>query len=174
MDAFENGDLRLDVAILDIDAWALETGATFAVGNKHTGYYNRKYIPRQGDADTGDKNLTNPNNYRAIRFADVLLMAAEAHINSPTGNQALAETYLNRVRNRAGLENWNQTGSLLNAIYQERRVELVGEGHHFFDLVRTNRAVNDIAGFESPKNNFFPIPSEEIQFSNNNWINNNY
>lgn len=170
VDAFEDNDLRLDVAILDIEAWSQDTGATFAEGNEHTGYYNRKYIARQGDLNTGDQNLTNPNNYRAIRFADVLLMAAEAHVESSTGNQTLAETYLNRVRNRAGLGNWDQVGSLIDAIYQERRVELVGEGHRFFDLVRTGRATpQTIDGFEVDKNEVFPIPFEEIQFSNGNW-----
>ena len=78
VDEFENGDNRKAVAILDIDAWAALTGATFVTGFEHTGYYNRKYIARQGDLNTGDANLTNPNNYRSIRFADVLLMASEA------------------------------------------------------------------------------------------------
>ena len=170
VDSFEDGDIRFSTAILDIDAWAEQTGATFTEGNEHTGFYNRKYIARQGDLNTGDQNLTNPNNYRAIRFADVLLMAAEAHVESPSGNGALAQTYLNRVRDRAGLEAVSSTGTdLLNAIYQERRVELVGEGHHFFDLVRTGRAANEIDGFEFPKNNLFPIPFEEIQFANGNW-----
>ncbi|MCB0439584.1 MAG: RagB/SusD family nutrient uptake outer membrane protein, partial [Mangrovimonas sp.] len=78
VDEFEDGDLRKDVAILDIVAWAEQTGATYGTGYEHTGYFNRKYLPRQGDQNLGDQNLTNPNNYRAIRFADVLLMAAEA------------------------------------------------------------------------------------------------
>lgn len=64
-------------------------------------FFNRKYIPRQGDANIGDQNLTNPNNYRSIRFADVLLMAAEAHHEN--GNDASAQSYVNRVRARAGL-----------------------------------------------------------------------
>merc|ERR1712194_442804 len=78
VDEFEEGDNRLETAILDIEAWAADTGATYGTGNEHTGYFNRKYISRQGDLNTGDANLTNPNNYRSIRFADVLLMAAEA------------------------------------------------------------------------------------------------
>ncbi|GAL65372.1 putative outer membrane protein [Jejuia pallidilutea] len=78
VDAFEEGDIRLDTAILDIDAWAEANNASFSTGYEHTGYFNRKYIARKGDLNTGDANLTNPNNYRAIRFADVLLMAAEA------------------------------------------------------------------------------------------------
>ncbi|AIM62031.1 membrane protein [Cellulophaga lytica] len=171
VDAFEDGDLRKEVAILDINAWAAQTGATFSTGNEHTGYYNRKYIARKGDLNTGDQNLTNPNNYRAIRFADVLLMAAEAY-NRGEISDAKAQTYLNRVRERAfGAPNdVTATGvALTDAIANERRVEFVGEGHRFFDLVRTGKAAQEIDGFTAGKNEIFPIPIEEIQFSNGNW-----
>ncbi|WP_397363061.1 RagB/SusD family nutrient uptake outer membrane protein [Olleya sp. R77988] len=177
VDQFEAGDLRKDVAILDIDAWATANGATYGTGYEHTGYFNRKYIARQGDLNTGDQNLTNPNNYRAIRFADVLLMAAEA-FNRSGLDDIKAQNYLNRVRRRAfGVmdNSFDVTvggNALTDAIYHERRVELVGEGHHFFDLVRTNRAAQEIDGFTSNKNEVFPIPIEEIQFSNGNWSQN--
>lgn len=171
-DLYLNADLRKDVAILDIVAWAAETGATYAEGYEHTGFYNRKYIARQGDLNTGDANLTNPNNYRSIRFADVLLMAAEA--NSRGGlNEGKALSYLNRVRLRAGLDELNVTGgALTDAIYQERRLELLGEGHHFFDLVRTGRAAQEIPGFTSGKHELFPIPSIEIELAGGRWAQN--
>lgn len=172
VDAFENGDARKSIAILDIEAWATQTGATYAVGYEHTGYYNRKYISRQGDANTGDANLTNPNNYRSIRFADVLLMAAEA-LNRGGIDDARAQTYLNRVRVRAGLAEVSLTGSALTvAIAQERRVELVGEGHRFFDLVRTGKAAQEIDGFIAGKHEVFPIPAIEIQLTGNRWAQN--
>ena len=169
-DAFEIGDLRRDIAILDINAWAAaNSDVSFVEGFEHTGFYNRKYIARQGDLNTGDANLTNPNNYRAIRFADVLLMAAEAN-NRGNIDDAKALEYLNRVRNRAGLADANGTGVVLtDAIYQERRVELVGEGHHFFDLVRTGRAAAEIEGFQAGKHELFPIPSIEIELAGNRW-----
>ncbi len=168
-DAFENGDIRRDIAILNIDAWAAQTGATFGIGNKHTGFFNRKYIARKGDLNLGDQNLTNPNNYRAIRYADVLLMAAEAYNRSGL-DDGRARTYLNLVRDRAGLGDVTVSGSALtDAILRERRVELVGEGHRFFDLVRTGRAANAIDGFVPGKHEVFPLPIEEIQFSNGNW-----
>ncbi|WP_417370131.1 RagB/SusD family nutrient uptake outer membrane protein, partial [Flavobacterium beibuense] len=172
VDEFEDGDLRKDVAILDIEAWAAQTGATYGTGYEHTGYFNRKYLPRvRSEEAAGDLNLTNPNNYRAIRFADVLLMAAEAY-NRGDISDVTARNYLNRVRQRAfNDENHNVTASgdaLTQAIYHERRVELVGEGHQFFDLVRTGRGT-DIEGFTPNKNEVFPIPIEEIQFSNGNW-----
>jgi hypothetical protein len=172
VDEFEDGDNRLQTAILDIDVWANDTGASFATGFEHTGYFNRKYISRQGDANTGDANLTNPNNYRAIRFADVLLMAAEA-LNRGGISDSRAQGYLNRVRERAfgNMDNnVSATGTALtNAIYHERRVELVGEGHHFFDLVRTGRAASEIDGFQSGKHELFPIPLIEIQLTGNQW-----
>ncbi|WP_445722229.1 RagB/SusD family nutrient uptake outer membrane protein [Flavobacterium sp.] len=170
--AFEVGDNRRDVAILNIEDWALTTGATYGTGYKHTGFFNRKYLPRQGDSNIGDQNLTNPNNYRAIRYADVLLMAAEA-FNRGGLNDVKAREFLNRVRRRAfGDTNHDISASgaaLTDFILEERRLELVGEGHRFFDLVRTNRAASTISGFVANKNEIFPIPIEEIQFSNGNW-----
>ena len=169
--AFSPNDNRRDVAILDIVSWAATYNVTYGTGYEHTGYFNKKYIARKGDSNIGDQNLTNPNNYRAIRFADVLLLAAEAHQIS--GNESKALEYLNRVRRRAfgsTYQNINISGSiLLDAIYNERRLELVGEGHRFFDLVRTGRAEARISGFTPDKNELFPIPLEEIQFSNGNW-----
>ena len=176
VDAFESDDPRLQTAILDIEAWALATGATFSEGFEHTGYFNRKYIARQGDSNIGDANLTNPNNYRAIRFADVLLMAAEA-LNRGGISDTRAQNYLNRVRRRAFGDMDHDilsTGdALTNAIYRERRVELVGEGHRFFDLVRTGRAAAEIDGFVSDKHEVFPIPAIEIQLAGNRWEQNN-
>lgn len=167
-DMFSDEDIRKDLSILDIEAWAAETGASYAEGYKHTGYFNRKYLPRKND-NMGDANLTQPNNYRAIRYADVLLMAAEA-LNRGNINDQLAQDYLNMVRERAGLrEVENSGGALTEIIFQERRKELVGEGHRFFDLVRTGRAAANIDGFTSGKNEVFPIPLEEIEFSQGNW-----
>lgn len=176
VDQFETGDNRKEVAILDIEAWSTDTGASFTTGYEHTGFFNRKYIPRKRSSDAaGDLNLTNPNNYRAIRFADVLLMAAEAFNRSSSPDDTKAKMYLNKVRERAfgsADNNITTTGTNLTAIiYKERRVELVGEGHHFFDLVRTGRGVN-IPGFTTGKHEVFPIPLEEIQFSQGNWSQN--
>lgn len=176
VNAFEAGDNREAVAILDIEAWASDTGATFGEGYEHTGFFNRKYIPRVRSANAaGDRNLTNPNNYRAIRYADVLLMAAEA-FNRSGLDDSKARGYLNQVRRRAfGDTNHDISASgaaLTDFIWAERRVELVGEGHRFFDLVRTGKAAQEIDGFTAGKNELFPIPIEEIQFANGNWSQN--
>ncbi|PKD21686.1 hypothetical protein APR41_01485 [Salegentibacter salinarum] len=167
-DMFSEDDIRRDLSVLDIEAWSAETGATYAEGYKHTGYFNRKYLPRDND-NVGDANLTQPNNYRSIRYADVLLMAAEA-LNRGGIDDSQARNYLNEVRERAGLDEAEVSGSnLTEAIYDERRKELVGEGHRFFDLVRTGRAADNIEGFTAGKNELFPIPLEEIEFSQGNW-----
>jgi len=171
-DNFDNDDTRKDVSILDIVAWTEETEATYVEGYEHTGFYNRKYLPRKGDQNIGDQNLTNPNNYRAIRYADVLLMAAEAN-NRGNLDETKALAYLNQVRERAfgdSSHNSSATGAALtDAILDERRHELLGEGHRFFDLVRTGRAAQAIEGFVAGKHELFPIPFQEIQFSAGNW-----
>lgn len=179
-DAFEAGDKRKDVTILDIAAWAAANtsydngkGVIFGKGNEDTGYFNRKYLPRKRSAEAqGDLNLTNPNNYRAIRYADVLLMAAEAYSRGGI-DDTKAKNYLNQVRRRAfGDLNHDISVSgaaLTDFILAERRVELFGEGHRFFDLVRTGKAVGKIPGFKANKNELFPLPIEEIQFANGNW-----
>jgi hypothetical protein len=175
-DAYANADLRQGATILDIEAWADTTGAIYTTGNEHTGYFNRKYLPRVRSAEAqNDLNLTNPNNYRAIRYSDVLLMAAEAN-NRGGLSDAKAQEYLNQVRRRAfGNNNFDITvggDALKDAIYNERRLELMGEGHHFFDLVRTGRAAQNIDGFIAGKHELFPVPQEEIGFSNGNWTQN--
>ncbi|RUT71842.1 RagB/SusD family nutrient uptake outer membrane protein [Flavobacterium cupreum] len=182
-DAFQTGDKRKNIAILDINAWALANanydngnGIKFGKGNEDTGFFNRKYLPRKrSDGAQGDLNLTNPNNYRAIRYADVLLMAAEAY-NRGAIDDGKAKEYLNLVRRRAFGDlnhDVNLTGaSLTDVILNERRVELFGEGHRFFDLVRTGKAVGTIPGFKANKNELFPVPIEEIQFAGGNWAQN--
>jgi hypothetical protein len=174
-DAFEIGDKRLEASILDIAAWAAANNATYGVANADTGYFNQKYLPRvrSGQAQ-GDLNLTNPNNYRAIRYSDVLLMAAEA-LNRGKINDTKALGYLNQVRDRAFGDTNHRISSvgaaLTDAIWNERRVEFVGEGLRFFDLVRTGKA-SVITGFTVGKNELFPIPLQEIQFSDGNWSQN--
>ncbi len=175
VDAFEDGDIRLEYSILDIEQWIADhPGSSYdeSAGYEQTGYFNRKIMARKGDLNNPDAALTNPDNYRAIRYADVLLMAAEA-LNRGNISDARAQDYLNQVRNRATLADVTTTGiNLTNDIYKERRVELVGEGHRFFDLVRTGRAAAEIDGFQAGKHELFPIPAEEILLSGNRWDNN--
>ena len=148
---------------------------------KNTGLYNYKYLPRIGQT-SGQPELNYSNNYRTLRYADILLLAAEANVKSSTPNVVKAQTYLNLVRRRAFNDNAHDitlTGdALFDAIINERRLELAMEGERFFDLVRTGKAattlsklkvtLTDNASFkpyQSPKNDLFPIPLREIQIS---------
>jgi len=108
-----------------------------------TGNVTWKYFPdpyfNSKRAHLGDM----PQNTKYFRFADLLLMGAEAAVH--IGNTSDATTWTNRVRNRA--RNSGNTGypkdltaATLDDIYAERRVELAFEGHQFYDIVRTGRA----------------------------------
>ncbi len=170
--AFAAGDTRKAVTVLDIEAYKTANAGmniTYTVAPyKNTGLYNQKYLPRVGQT-SGQVELNYLNNYRAIRYADVLLMAAEANNRMGTPNDAKAVLYLNQVRARAfgdNLHNVNATGTALKtAIWDERRLELGMEGHRFFDLVRTGQAASKITGWVANKNEVFPIPQAEIDIS---------
>ncbi len=170
--AFQPGDRRKSVAILDIEAYKNANpgfGITYQVAPyKNTGLYNQKYHPRLGES-SGQIELNYKNNYRAIRYAEVLLMAAEAFNRASTPNDSKAQQYLNQVRARAfgnNLNNISATGAALRqAIWDERRLELAMEGDRFFDLVRTGQAASKITGFQTGKHEVFPIPQLEIDIS---------
>lgn len=172
--AFEVVDQRRAVTILDIEAYKAANPA-FNVSYqeapyKNTGLYNQKYQPRKGET-SGQVELNYLNNFRTIRYAEVLLMAAEANNRSSSPNDAKARTYLNEVRRRAFQSDSHAINASGNALYeailQERRVELAMEGDRFFDLVRTGRAAAVLGplGFVTGKHEVFPIPQEEVQIS---------
>ena len=170
--AFATGDTRKATTILDIEAYKTANpsyGITYTVAPyKNTGLYNQKYQPRQGES-SGQIELNYLNNFRTIRYADVLLMAAEANNRASTPNDTKAQTYLNMVRARAygdASHATTATGTTLKqAIWDERRLELAMEGDRFFDLVRTGQAAAKLTGFKVGKNELFPIPQQEIDNS---------
>ena len=170
--AYETGDIRKAATILDIEAYKTANpsfGITYQVAPyKNTGLYNQKYLPRKGET-SGQIELNYLNNYRTIRYAEVLLMAAEAHNRATAPNDAKAREYLNKVRERAfGNTSHAITSSgtvLRQAIWDERRLELAMEGDRFFDLVRTAKAATEITGFVTGKHEVFPIPQEEVTIS---------
>jgi hypothetical protein len=178
VDEFEPDDLRRDASVLDIEAFKNSQPDPSAIkyvegGGGHTGYYNNKYLKRADELGQPDTDLTSPVNHKVIRYADVLLMAAEAHNRKSSPNDALARQYLNAVRDRVDLDPVNAAGTALtDAIAHERRVELAGEGHRFFDLVRTGKAADAIEGFTSSKNELFPIPQDEIDLAGAGWLQN--
>ena len=81
----------------------------------YQGYLRRKYGAYSTESNEDVFQLNYGTNWRLIRYADVLLMAAEA--NHRAGNDGAAQTELNKVRTRVGLADVTATGSdLLNAI----------------------------------------------------------
>ncbi|NDD36144.1 MAG: RagB/SusD family nutrient uptake outer membrane protein, partial [Flavobacteriia bacterium] len=107
-------------------------------------------------------------NYKVIRYADVLLMAAEAHAQN--GNDATALSYVNQVRDRVSMPALTSGGSTLLAdIFHERRLELSGEGLRFWDLVRSGQAAQEISNFQVGKHELFPLPQVEIDLAGGNW-----
>ena len=157
-----DGDPRYGYTIIDADALP---GAEYTPGYQNTGFWMRKYAPIAANvAPDGDPALNWGNNIREIRYADVLLMAAEAIVRSG-GSEGTARTYLNEVRNRVGLAAVTSSGNqLLEDIYTERRLELATEGHRFFDLIRTGKASEVLGdqGFVASTHTYLPIPQQEI------------
>jgi hypothetical protein len=156
------GDPRRASTIITADSLA---GASYAPGFQNTGFFIYKYAPRKEalSAD-GEPALNWGTNVRSIRYADVLLMAAEGLARSG-GSESTARGYLNQVRLRAGLQPIQASGAaLLDAIALERRLELATEGHRFFDLVRTGKAAEVLGskGYQSPKHQWLPIPQTEL------------
>lgn len=125
---YETGDARRDLSI----ATGYQNGTTF-VSQK----YPKKWTDASATIQSGA--VYGSNNFMVLRYADVLLMLAEA-----TGDAM----YLNQVRTRAGMAAWGTAGypvakyaTLDLAIEHERRVELALELHRWFDLKRTGRAI---------------------------------
>ncbi|MBE0677391.1 MAG: RagB/SusD family nutrient uptake outer membrane protein [Bacteroidales bacterium] len=187
--SFESGDPRLEATIIDLGevldgVLILGDGTTPDETLDDGGNvievecYNQK-IWYPGNTTTTQWG----HNRRLIRYADVLLIAAEALNENNKPDDALL--YLNEVRRRARQGNNSilpditetNKGPLRDIIIEERRHELALEGHRFWDLVRTNKAAPVLGplGFITGKHELFPIPQNEIDISqgsleqNPNW-----
>lgn len=147
-----------------------------------TSYVNLPYIKKYQHPHSifGQTNQNLP----VYRYAEVLLMLAEAINEQERFTEA--QNYLNQVRNRAGLDNYNGTGQvdLREAILHERRIELAFENKRWLDLVRTDKAIEVMNAYgEELKSDpdyyylssstytvdendlLFPIPFLEIQIN---------
>lgn len=172
VDAFsentENGDVdpRLDVSIgRDGEPWFNNTIFSSS-WSEATGYLVKKY---DQDDVTGLAKSQSTVPYHIIRYADVLLMKAEALTELGSADQLQkAEDALNKVRSRAGLASTTETtqSGLRQAIRNERRKELGFEFHRFFDLMRWGKdAALNALGSDFPwvePRFYFPIPQAEI------------
>lgn len=151
---FEEGDIRREVAIGTPDEESLNEAEVNYLGSP---YYNNKISYSEGGTFPAiDHHSRGPLNYRLIRASDVLLMFAEAALESGksvTDAKWALEEVRSRARSNSGLSNAlpafpeymnfkDDTESLRKAIRHERRVELAMEGHRWFDLVRWGIAAN--------------------------------
>ncbi len=164
---YETGDLRKEKTIL-YEGCPPFDGKNYKATMSHTGFNVRKFlVPLSLSPDYN----TNKANFVVLRFADVLLMKAEA-LNE-LGRTQEAETPLYKVRARAGLTNRTDVENLSveqmrEKIRKERRIELAFEGHRWFDLIRWDNGQYALNFWHSiGKNNarekhlLFPIPQKD-------------
>jgi hypothetical protein len=131
-------------------------------------FYFGKYIDRSQLLTPGQSNI----NFPVLRYADVLLMYAEA-LNEVQGPVADAYSAINQVRLRANtpaLTTGLSQDAFRDSLYAERRREFVQEAQRWFDLVRTKQLVQAVSKVASKtnvsqKNYLFAIPQSEISLN---------
>ena len=123
---------------------------------------NLAYAIKYDDLNLGAENFI------VIRLADMYLIRAEAMAKGSTPDLNQIKTDINAVRTRAGLSGntSNSLDELINTIEKERRVEFAFEGHRWFDLVRTGRAIDVLDNVTNSNQTLFPIPFDELQTNN--------
>lgn len=147
----------------------LERGTTTPEGDEILStctnpYYNGKVYTPSSYNNWSYNGYGFDHNLRIIRYSDILLIYAESLVNgAPVGTCGLsADEALNQVRSRAGLTPITAT---MDTILDERRAEFALEENRLFDLKRTGRAAGTISGFVSPKNDYYPVPSNQLQLN---------
>jgi len=170
--AYEPGDPRREATILYVGE-VLPDGSALVVGDDNI--VGERFNQKAFVVDHPGGNGNGPGNIRIFRYADLLLIAAEA-LNE-LGRSAEGLPFLNQVRARArGTRNnilpdvtTTNEMELRSIILRERRVELALEQHRWFDLVRTGRAapVMQALGkaFVEGKHELFPVPQGEVDLS---------
>ena len=159
--AYEEGDLRRD--------FPMSLG--YYDNRKNNEWVESRYVCKFMDVPYQNNDAS--NNYPVIRYADVILMYAEA-LNQ-NGKTAEACKYLNMTRRRGFGYQTTETSPVdlqttdkaqfALMVEQERRVELAFENHRWFDLIRTGRAVEVMRskGFSLNETNLIcPIPQKQI------------
>lgn len=142
LSSYEVGDLRKNASIAYAGALA--------------------YAIKYDDLSGGEDNVI------VLRLAEMYLIRAEATARL-NGNIADIQDDINLIRARADLSGTPASthAQLLTAIEKERRVEFAFEGHRWFDLVRTGRAVDVLPKVNNVNQTLFPIPLTEIQTNRN-------
>ncbi|MBB6238648.1 hypothetical protein HDC90_003290 [Pedobacter sp. AK013] len=97
----------------------------------------------QNSFSTGEEDANPDNTFMVFRYGGEILLAAEALAN--LGEDTESIKLLNMVRDRAQASKYTGGGgsALKDFIFYERSRELIGEGHHYFDLVRTKRILSN-------------------------------
>ena len=180
--SYTSGDVRRDHNIVDyvvIDA----NGNTQPTDD---GFYYAFKWRHDPNPDTRGyaTEWQSPFNFPLTRFADVLLIYAEAQTRADGSPNADAYTAINRVRTRAGLGNLSGLSGpdFLKAVLDERKWELCYEGHRWADLVRYGKLIdvvrsstegNPIAAANIKEHHvLFPVPDREIQVSDGDLVQN--
>jgi len=169
--SYERGDPRRDATILYVGE-VLPDGSAIVQDNPNM--INERYNQKAWVPDHPGGLGNGPGNIRILRYADVLLMAAEA-LNE-NGKSAQALPYLNRVRARARGDRSvlpditsAEQNELREIIWRERRSELAMEQHRWFDLLRQDRAAEVMKAvgkdFIEGKHELMPVPATEIDLS---------
>ena len=164
MGQWEKGDKRKDLTVFYEGCPDYE-GNVYKSSYSYTGYNVRKFLVSK---TISPEYNTSPANFVVYRYADVLLMKAEA-LNE-MGQTAAAAEPLNIVRRRAGLPDVSglSQDEMREKIIHERRMELAFEGHRWFDMIRLDHGNYAIKFLKSIGKNvnkdrlLFPIPQTEI------------
>ncbi|MEO0898660.1 MAG: RagB/SusD family nutrient uptake outer membrane protein [Bacteroidota bacterium] len=170
--SYEPGDPRREATVL-YPGEVLPDGSARVDDNPNI--VNERYNQKAWVPEHAGGNGNGPGNIRILRYADVLLMAAEA-LNE-NGKSADALPYLNRVRERArqGLSGILpdimeiDQNALRELIWKERRIELAMEQQRWFDLKRQGRLSEKMKAvgkeFVDGRHELMPIPQREIDLS---------
>jgi len=168
--AFDTSDPRRDATIIFRGETTPEGDVIPATGDNPM-YNQKSYVPFNLFQDGYNEGCQ--QNFRVMRYSDVLLMNAEAANELGNATQAISSLEIVRARARQGnatilpkITSTDQT-TLRNAIWNERRVELAMEYDRYFDVIRQGRgtAVFGVKGWKANKNEVWPIPQTEIDLS---------
>ncbi|KAF2335560.1 RagB/SusD family nutrient uptake outer membrane protein [Flavobacterium daemonense] len=182
VNTYAAGDTRKAASFIDFVGEGLNFDAEAREQRQYTGYSWKKYCPITNAAGTsvveangGNFQIDNYQDYAIIRFADVLLMGAELNLDT---NPAIAQADLDRVRDRAFKNTSNRKTVSKPVIMEERQLELALEGQRYFDLLRqgmteTKKAIDNTTGgsqfavtFRTETLGWFPLPQSQIILSN--------
>lgn len=176
---FEQGDPRYEATVLEhgqmIDGDQVDAS--------HYKFFNRKcYCPKseRTQYNRDDWCYGYWANMRIIRYSDIILMYAEACLE--TGDMDEAKRAIEMVRSRARngkspitclpAPTTKDINELRTFLHHERRIELALEFERYFDLVRWGEAAEKLPGFQVGKHERFPLPQQEIDKANGKLVQN--